>query len=47
MRVDTSSGLIYYLLDANRHEQRVKIGYTTNLAQRLHDVARQTKSRSC
>lgn len=45
MRVDTASGLIYYLLDANRFEQRIKIGYTTNLALRLRDVACQTMAR--
>lgn len=38
-------GLVYYLLDATRREQRIKIGYTTGLAQRLLDLSKKTMCR--
>jgi hypothetical protein len=38
-------GLIYYLLDASRLEQRLKIGYTANLNQRIAALTPQTLSR--
>lgn len=40
-----SPGLIYYVLDATRLTQRVKIGTTTNLDQRMKALHRQTASR--
>lgn len=38
MRLLSSAGLVYYVLDATRREQFVKIGYTTNLRQRIIDL---------
>lgn len=38
-------GLIYYMLDADRHSQRVKIGTTESLAARILDVRSQTFNR--
>lgn len=35
-------GLVYFVLDATRLEQRVKIGFTTNLGLRLSSLAAQT-----
>lgn len=40
-----TDGLIYYLLDASRAEQRLKIGYTQNLSDRLKALANETMSR--
>lgn len=40
-----TDGLIYYVLDATRSEQRVKIGYTASLKQRLGALTLQTMSR--
>lgn len=38
-------GLIYYVLDATRHSQRVKIGFTRNLKNRLDQLTQQTVTR--
>jgi hypothetical protein len=40
-----TDGLIYYLLDATRLAQRVKIGYTQDLGQRLTALASDTMMR--
>lgn len=37
-----TDGLIYYLLDATRLTQRIKIGYTQNLGERLTNLASDT-----
>ena len=38
----SSDGIVYFVLDATRLEQRVKIGFSTNLASRLRALAEQT-----
>jgi hypothetical protein len=45
MKHSSTEGLVYYLLDATRLEQRVKIGYTTNLGERLTALASDTLMR--
>jgi hypothetical protein len=40
-----TEGLVYYLLDATRLGQRLKIGYTANLRQRLNALAAEATSR--
>lgn len=37
-----TGGLVYYLLDATRLTQRVKIGYTTKLTERIANLASET-----
>ena len=39
-------GIVYFALDATNREQRVKIGYSTNLVERLKALANQTLSQS-
>ena len=39
-------GIVYFVLDATNREQRVKIGYSTNLVERLKALANQTLSQS-
>lgn len=40
-----TEGLVYYLLDANRLSQRIKIGYTNSLGARLNALAADTMMR--
>lgn len=42
MKPSQTDGLVYYLLDATRLAQRVKIGYTTRLGPRIVDITRDT-----
>lgn len=44
-RHNDEPGLIYYVLDANRLVQRVKIGFTTSLGARLNELKAQTFGR--
>lgn len=39
MGTPRSEGLIYFALDATRHQQYVKIGYTVNLRRRMGDLS--------
>jgi hypothetical protein len=42
---ERDEGLIYYVLDADRHALRVKIGTTCSLNVRLYNIRTQTKHR--
>lgn len=44
-RHSETEGLIYYLLDATRLTQRVKIGYTQSLGERINALASETMMR--
>ena len=42
-----TAGLVYYVLDANRREQFLKIGHTKNLKQRIVDLRGISTSGQC